>query len=95
MCNCMASEVSDWGQIDEHCWYNDAGGQKVNHLKSHLNTVETCVINMIIQNLYFGFCQTSQPDKGPVKLIQTVNIAHSFLELVSNLFHFIILSLFM
>ena len=34
-------------------------------------------------------------DKGPVKLIQRVKIAHSFLELVSNLFHYIILSLSM
>ena len=28
--------------------------------------------------------------KGPVKLIQQVKIAHSFLQSVSNLFHFII-----
>ena len=33
--------------------------------------------------------------KGPVKLIQRVKIAHSFLRSVSNLFHFIILSLHM
>ena len=32
-------------------------------------------------------------DKGPVKLIQKDKIAHSFLQSVSNLFHFIILSL--
>ena len=31
--------------------------------------------------------------KGPVKLMQRVKIAHSFLQSVSNLFHFIILSL--
>ena len=31
-------------------------------------------------------------EKGPVKLIQRVKIAHSFLQSVSNLFHFIILS---
>ena len=31
--------------------------------------------------------------KGPVKLMQLVKIAHSFLQSVSNLFHFIILSL--
>ena len=30
---------------------------------------------------------------GPVQLIQWVKIAHSFLQSVSNLFHFIILSL--
>ena len=30
------------------------------HLTSHLNNVETCVINMIMQDLYFGFCQTFQ-----------------------------------
>ena len=30
--------------------------------------------------------------KGHVKLIQQVKIAHSFLQSVSNLFHFIILS---
>ena len=33
--------------------------------------------------------------KGPVKLIQRVKIAHSFLQSVSNLFHFIILSSYM
>ena len=31
--------------------------------------------------------------KGPVKLIQQVKIAHSFLQSVSNQFHFIILYL--
>ena len=31
--------------------------------------------------------------KGPVKLIQQVKIAHSFLQSVSTLFHFIILDL--
>ena len=32
-------------------------------------------------------------DKGPVKLIKRVKIAHSFSQSVSNQFHFIILSL--
>ena len=32
-------------------------------------------------------------DKGPVKLMQKVEIAHSFLQSVSNQFHVIILSL--
>ena len=27
------------GQIDEHCFSNNAGGQKLNHLTSHLNSV--------------------------------------------------------
>ena len=31
--------------------------------------------------------------KGPVKLIKWVKIAHSFLQSVSNQFHFIILSI--
>ena len=35
----------------------------------------------------------SLPCKGPVKLIKRVKIAHSFLQSVSNQFHFIILSL--
>ena len=55
--------VLGWGQIDEHCWSNNVGWQKSNHLTSHLNNVETCVMNMIPQNLYFGFCQTVQPNK--------------------------------
>ena len=50
-----------WRQSDEQCWSNNVGGQKLNHLTSHLNSVETCPISMIIQNLYFGFCQTFQP----------------------------------
>ena len=37
------------------------GWQKLNHLISHLSNVETCVINMITHNLYFGFCQTFSP----------------------------------
>ena len=28
-----------------------------------LENVETCVINIITQNLYFGFCQTFQPNE--------------------------------
>ena len=32
-------------------------------------------------------------NKGPVKMIQRMKIAHSFLQSVSNLFYFIILSL--
>ena len=52
-----------WGQIDAHCWPNKVGWQKLNHLTSHLNNVETCVINMITQNLYFGFGQIFQPNK--------------------------------
>ena len=52
-----------WDQTDEHCWSNNVSGQKLNHLTSHLNNVETRVINMNIQNLYFGFCQTFQPNK--------------------------------
>ena len=34
-----------------------------------------------------------EPNKGPVKLIKPVKIAHSFLQSVSSQFHFIILSL--
>ena len=34
-------------------------------------------------------------DKGPVKLMHQVKIAHSFLQFVSNRFHVIILSLTM
>ena len=53
-----------WSQIDEQCCSNNVGGQTLNHLTiSHLNNVETCVINMIIQNLYFAFCQTFQPNR--------------------------------
>ena len=35
----------------------------------------------------------NEPGKGPVELIQRVKIAHSFLQSVTNLFHFVILSL--
>ena len=43
-----------WGQIGEHCWSNNVCRQKLNYLTSHLDNMETCVMNMIIQNLYFG-----------------------------------------
>ena len=36
---------------------------KLSHLTHYFNNVETCVINMIIQNLHFGFCQTFQRNK--------------------------------
>ena len=43
------------------------------------------------------FCGSTKPgdyyDKGPVKLIKRVKIAHSFLQSVSDQFHVIILSL--
>ena len=39
--------------------------------------------------------EASIPHNRPVKLIQRVKIAHSFLQSVSSLFHFIILSLHM
>ena len=42
---------------------------------------------------YFFSTNYKNLSKGPVKLIQRMKIAHSFLESVSNLFHFIILSL--
>ena len=63
VCDLAAIILLGWGQIDEHCCSNNVGRQKLNHLTSHLNNVETCVINMIIQNLYFCFCQTFQPNK--------------------------------
>ena len=50
---------SNW----RHCWSNNVGWQKLKHLTSYFNNMETCVINMITQNLYFGFCQTFQPNK--------------------------------
>ena len=37
----------------------------------------------------------NRSEKGPMKLIQRVKIAHSFLQSVSNQFHFIISSLLM
>ena len=37
--------------------------------------------------------ELSDTEKGLVKLMQRVKIAHSFLQSVSNLFHFIILTL--
>ena len=37
--------------------------------------------------------KTNGLNKGPVKLIKRVKIAHSFLQSVSNQFHVIILSL--
>ena len=56
-------ESLSWSQIDEHYWFNNVGGQKLNHLTSYLNSAQTCVINIIIQNLYFGFCKAFQLNK--------------------------------
>ena len=33
-----------WGQINEHCWPNNVGGQTLNYLTSDLNMVEKFVI---------------------------------------------------
>ena len=46
--------------------------------------------NLIVKNYCFII---EIFDKGPVKLIKGVKIAHSFLQFVSNQFHVIILSL--
>ena len=71
-------ESLSWGQIDEHCWFNNVGGQELSHLTSYLNGVEMCVVNIIIQNVDFVFCQTFQPNKGQVKIILLPVIALSF-----------------
>ena len=49
----IADEIASlgWGQIEEVCWSNNVDRQKLNHLTSHLNNVETCLTNMIIQKL--------------------------------------------
>ena len=47
---------------------------------------------LLVSNIcHIGFIMYIR--KRPVKLIQRVKIAHSFLQPVSNLFHFIVLSL--
>ena len=64
------------------------GLQKLNHLTSHLNNVEMCVINMITQNLYFGFCQTFQPNKcvrDETDLSQTSNSSGSWTQEAVNM----------
>ena len=45
------------------------------------------------ENLEVSYCKLLIPHKGPVKLMQRVKIAYSFLQSVSNLLSFIILSL--
>ena len=56
----MSSRVDSLGlglsQIGQHYWLNNIGQQKLNYLTSRLNNMEKCVVNMIIQNLDFGFC---------------------------------------
>ena len=42
---------------------------------------------------YWGAMNRQWINKGPVKLMQRMKIAHSFLQSESNLFHFIILTL--
>ena len=60
-----------------------------------------CEQRICMRLVCFFVCSNSNPlislmtfvQKGPVELFQRVKIAHSFLQSVSNLFHFIILSL--
>ena len=50
----------------------------------------------VMTNKFVGLkclTETKIQCKGPVKLMKRVKIAHSFFQSVSNLFHFIILSL--
>ena len=49
----------------------------------------TCMV-FVHAHLIIGLFEN---EKGPVKLMQWVKIAHSFLQSVSNQFHVIILSL--
>ena len=40
------------------------GGQNLNHLTSHLNNVETCLINMVTRTLYFGSVKHFSPTRA-------------------------------
>ena len=51
------------------------------------------MLKFTVPDVLFDGSRTKSPSKGSVKLMQPVKIAHSFLRYVSNLFHFIILSL--
>ena len=75
-------------------------GQKLDMLFEIAKSVEIVII--LGKKLFYPkfliscktlFCCYLCPHKGPVKLIKRVTIAHSFLQSVSNLFNFIILSL--
>ena len=65
--------------------------------KTDLNFLAKCDLPCRIVITVFKFLLTvsEQKSKVPVKLIQRVKIAHSFLQSMSNLFQFIILSLTM
>ena len=54
------------------------------HIHKYLDTEHS---TFLLDNRYIIF------NKGPVKLMQWVKIAHSFLQCVSNQFHIIILSM--
>ena len=76
-----------WGQIDEHCLSYNVGGQKLNHLTSHFNNVETCEINMSFQNFYFGLCQHFSPTNmfTETDLSQTSNSTCSWTQEAVNM----------
>ena len=51
--------------------------------------LETCSVKFVSpEHLNNLFEKWQFVPKGPVKLIQQIKTAHSFLQLVSNLFHF-------
>ena len=55
----------------------------------HVDQIRTISPGYMSRALLFTFPHC----KGPLKLIKWIKIAHSFLQSLSNLFHFIILSL--
>ena len=65
-CRVLASfalkyDVIGWDQIDEHL-VQQCGRTKAEPFDIQSQQCGN-MINMIIQNLYFGFCQTFQPNK--------------------------------
>ena len=75
-------------EIDKHCEIGHnrllmssiETEKQLSYCGSTVNNVKTCVINMIIQNLYFGFCQTFQKNKEHVQSRSGVQKSRVFRE---------------
>ena len=67
--------------------------EKLNLVNVRNNLQLSFTANRILARLRNHTLKANDDIKGPVKLINRVKIAHSFLHYVSNQFHIIILSL--
>ena len=77
--------------VSQLCWQGNTVTAVAETIQDLINSLDVKTSNAI--EWMKDNDMIANPNKGPVKLIKRVKIAHSFLQSVSNQFHVIILSL--